>query len=95
MVIKACDESKRVVEDTFKKVVKTRPIETMVKFVMLYISITYGLLLGWSWFHPLVGFHSSLHQKIKFPYEGGVITIEAESKDGCSMVYSDMGLPGF
>ena len=46
MVIKACDESKRVVEDTFKKVVKTRPIETLVKFVMLYISITYGLLLG-------------------------------------------------
>ena len=46
MVIKAYDESKRTVEGTFKIVVKTGPVETVVEFVVLDIPITYGLLLG-------------------------------------------------
>ena len=46
MVIKAYDESKRAVEGTFKIVMKTGPIKTVVEFVVLDIPITYGLLLG-------------------------------------------------
>ena len=95
MVIKAYDESKRVVEGTFKTVVKTGPIETVVKFIVLDILITFGLLLGWLWFHPLGGVPSTLHQKIEFPYKGSVITIEAKFEDGYSVVYSDIGPPGF
>ena len=45
MVIKAYDESKRVMDGTFKKVMKTGPIETVVEFFLLDILIIYGLLL--------------------------------------------------
>ena len=37
IVIKAYSESKRVAEGTFKMIVKTGPIETMIEFVVLNI----------------------------------------------------------
>ena len=38
------------------------------------------VLLERPWFHPLGGVPSTLHQKIKFPYKGKVVTISAESE---------------
>ena len=38
---------------------------------------------------------STLHLKIKFSYDGKVVTIKAETEDGCSVVYSDIEPPGF
>ena len=47
---------------------------------MLDIPVTFAVLLGRPWFHPLGGVPSTLHQKIKFPYEGKIVTISAESE---------------
>ena len=46
MVIKAYDESQRAIKGTFKSVLKTGLIKTVIEFIMLDIPITYGLLLG-------------------------------------------------
>ena len=40
--------------------------------------MTFAVLLGRPWFHSLGGVPSTLHQKIKFPYEGGILTVNAE-----------------
>ncbi|XP_050229125.1 uncharacterized protein LOC126678268 [Mercurialis annua] len=79
LVIRAYDETKRGVEGTFKALVKTGPIEAWVELVVLDIPVTFSLLLGRPWFHELGGVPSTLHQKIKFPYKGGIATIEGES----------------
>ena len=50
-----------------------------MEFTMLDILPTFALLLGRPWFHPLGGVSSTLHQKIKFPLDGKVATIEVET----------------
>ena len=45
---------------------------------MIDIPVTFAILIGRPWFHPLGGVPSSLHQKIKFPYENKVVTISAK-----------------
>ena len=47
---------------------------------IINMSITFAILLGRSWFHPLGGVPSTVHQKIKFLYEGKVVTILAETE---------------
>ena len=78
MTIKAYDDSKRGVEGTFAAVVKVGSIEEEVEFTVLDIPATFALLLGRPWFHKLGGVPSTLHQVIKFPYEGEIVTIRAE-----------------
>ena len=46
LVIRAYDDSTRSVEGTFVAPVKTGPIEAVVEFTVLDISVTYALLLG-------------------------------------------------
>ena len=64
-------------EGTFQTLMKMGLIELMVEFIVLDIPITYALLLGRPWFHLLGGVPSTVYQKIKFPYEGEVVTIDA------------------
>ncbi|KAJ9181599.1 hypothetical protein P3X46_009714 [Hevea brasiliensis] len=53
LVIRAYDDSKRNVIGVFKTMVKVGPIETEVEFTVLDIPMTFSLLLGRIWFHPL------------------------------------------
>ena len=68
LVIRAYDDSKRVVEGTFTAKVKTGPIISEVEFTVLDIPMTFAVLLGRPWFHALGGVPSTVHQKIKFLY---------------------------
>ncbi|XP_050238216.1 uncharacterized protein LOC126687702 [Mercurialis annua] len=85
-IVRAYDESKRPVEGTFKTAVKVGPIESIVEFMVVDIPISYALLLGRPWFHALGGVPSTLHQKIKFPFNNEIITISAEEDGICSKV---------
>ncbi|XP_050222407.1 uncharacterized protein LOC126672500 [Mercurialis annua] len=89
LIIRGYDESRRQVEGTFKTIIKVRPIESVVEFMVVDIPISYALLLGRPWFHALGGIPSTLHQKIKFPFNDEVITISAEEDTVCSKV--DLG----
>ena len=78
VVIKAYDDTRRPFEGTFRALVNTRPIEAWINLHVIDIHVTFAILLGRSWFHPLGGVPSTLHQKIKFPHEDKIITISAE-----------------
>ena len=80
VVIKAYDDTKRLVIGTFRALVKTRPIEEWVNLHVINIPVTFAILLGRPWFHPLGGVPSTLHQKIRFPHERKVITISTETE---------------
>ena len=64
---------------TFKATVTTGEIQSVVEFIILDIPLTFTLLLGRPWFHPLRGVPSTLHYKIKFSLDWKVATIEAET----------------
>ena len=53
VVIKAYDDTKRPVAGTFKALVKTGPIEEWVNLHVIDIPVTFAILLGRPWFHPL------------------------------------------
>ena len=79
VVIKAYNDTRRPVEGTFRALVKTGPIESWVDLHVINIPVTFAILLGRPWFHPLGGVPSTLYQKIKFPHEDKVVTIFAET----------------
>ena len=80
VIIKAYDDTRRPVEGTFRALVKTGPIEAWVNLHVINIPVTFAILLGRPWFHPLGGVPSTLHQKIKFPHENKVVTISVETE---------------
>ena len=77
VVIKAYDDMRRPVERNFRALVKTGPIEAWVDLHVIDIPVTFAILLGRPWFHPLGGVPSTFHQKIKFSHEDKVVTIFA------------------
>ena len=66
VVIKAYDDTKRPIEGTFRTLVKTKPIEVWVNIHVIDIPVTFAVLFGRLWFHPLGGVPLTVHQKIKF-----------------------------
>jgi hypothetical protein len=46
-----------------------------VLFPVLEITTSYNLLLGRAWMHPLGIVPSTVHQKLKLPWKGGVLII--------------------
>src|SRR3954447_17645069 len=79
-LIRAYDNTKRSVEGTFQAKVKVGPVESMVTVTVLDIPATFAMLLGRPWFHPLGGVPSTLHRKIKFPFEDKIVTICAQEE---------------
>ena len=53
VVIKAYDDIKRLVEEIFRTLVKTGPIEVWVNIHVIDIPVTFIVLLRRPWFHPL------------------------------------------
>ena len=47
---------------------------------MIDIPVIFTTLLGRPVFHPLEGVLSTVHQKLKFPHKGKVVTIYAETE---------------
>lgn len=80
VIIKAYDDMRRPMEGTFRALVRTGPIEAWVDLHVIDILVTFAILLGRPWFYPLGGVPSTLHQKIKFPYEDRVVTISVETE---------------
>ncbi|KAJ9145620.1 hypothetical protein P3X46_027983 [Hevea brasiliensis] len=93
LVIKAYDYSKRNMIGVFKTIIKVGPVETEVEFTVLDISMTFSLLLGRIWFHPLGGVPSTLHQKIKILHQDGIITVNAERDGEVAMLQVDGLVP--
>ena len=61
VIIKAYDDTRRHVEGNFRALVKTGPIEAWVDLYMIDIPVTFAILLGRPWFHPLGSVPSTLY----------------------------------
>ena len=61
MIIRAYDNSKKPVVRTFKAVVTMGDIESVTKFIVLYIPPTFALLLGRPRYHLMGGIPSIVH----------------------------------
>lgn len=49
-----------------------------VEFQVLDVQFCFNLLLGRPWIHPTRAVPSSLHQKVKFPHEGAIATLQGD-----------------
>ena len=75
LTVRAYDESSRGVIGTFEAECQLGPVSSSVLFHVLEITTSYNLLLGRAWMHPLGIVPSMVHQKLKLPWKGGVLSI--------------------
>ena len=73
--VRPYNSTSRKVMGTFKAFCKIGPIKTIVEFHVMDITPNYNLLLGRSWLHPIGAIPSSLHQKMKIPWKGGIAVV--------------------
>ena len=72
LTVRAYDNTSRMVMGTFKVPCKIGPLETIVEFHIMDITSNYNLLLGRAWLHPIGAIPSTLYQKMKIPWKGGI-----------------------
>ena len=75
LTIRAYDNTSRKLIGTFMALCKIIPLETIMEFHMIDITLNYNLLLGRAWFHLIGAIPSSLHQKMKISWKGGIAVI--------------------
>ena len=75
LTVRAYDNTSRKVVGTFKAPCKIGPIETIVEFHVMDITPNYNLFLGRAWLYPTGAIPSSLHQKMKIPWKGGIVVV--------------------
>ena len=75
LTIRAYDNTSRKVMGTFMALCKIIPLETIMEFHVMDITLNYNLHLGRAWFHLIGAIPSSLHQKTKISWKGGIAMI--------------------
>ena len=75
--IRAYDSTWREVLGTLTLKLRIGPVVFSTLFQVLRIPTSFNLLLGRPWIHRASAIPSSLHQKVKFIYEGRVISIQS------------------
>ena len=80
LTIRAYDNTSWKVMGTFKAPCKIGPIKIVVEFHVMDITPNYNLLLGRAWLHPIGAIPSSLHQKMKIPWKGGIFVVLSDGK---------------
>jgi hypothetical protein len=65
---------------TFEAKCKLGLVSLPVLFHVLEITTSYNLLLGRVWMHPLGIVPSTVLQKLKLPWKGGVLTLVSDGE---------------
>ena len=78
MIIKAFYGTLREVQGKIKSAIGIGPLFFMVNFQVIKVDSPYNMLLGRPWLHAASVVASTLHQRLKFPFEGSLITIMVE-----------------
>ena len=69
------------------------PIQSTAEFQIRDIPASFNLLLGRSWIHPIGALPSTLHMKVKIPFEQKVVTIQGN--EGLATVATTSTTPAF
>ena len=75
LTIRAYDNTSRKVMGTFKAPCKIGSMETIVEFHVMDLTPNYNLFLGRAWLQSNGAIPSSLHQKIKISWKGGIAIV--------------------
>ena len=67
-----------VLEGKISLPVMTKGKEVMVNFIVVNAFSPYMAILGWPWIHAMGAVPSTLHIKVKFPIEDGVIVVRGD-----------------
>src|ERR1041384_5621103 len=78
-VVKAYDNTRREVLGVVTLEVLIGPVRKPTSFQVIDVATSFNLLLRRPWLHANKAIPSSLHQKLKFPYEGAVITVRGDA----------------
>lgn len=80
LIVKAFDGSKRSVFGEVDLPVKIDPQTFIVTFYVMDIHPAYFCLLGRPWIHGAGAVTSTLHQKLKYPASGKIVTVCGEEE---------------
>ena len=80
LTARAYDNTSRKVMGTFKASYKIGPLETIVEFHVMDITPNYNILFGRTWLYPIGAIISTLHQKMKIPWKGGIVVVLADGE---------------
>ena len=80
LIVRAYDNTSRKVMSTFKAPCKIELIETIMEFHVMDITLNYSLLLVRAWLHPNGSIPSSLYQKMKILWKGGIAIVLGEGE---------------
>ena len=58
--------------------VHTRPINLDIEFLVVDVPSLYTAIMGRRWLHKLKAVPSSLHQKLRFPTDFGIMEIKGD-----------------
>ena len=78
MIIRAFDGTLRKVQGEIELAIGIGPRSFMVNFQVIKVDSPYNMLLGKPWLHAVGAVASTLHRRLKFPFEDQLITIMAE-----------------
>ena len=62
------------------KEVMTEGKEVMMNFIVVNTFFPYMAILGWPWIHTMGVVLSTLHMKIKFPIEDGIVVFRVDQQ---------------
>ena len=92
IVVRAFDGSKRMVHGEVEIPIKIGTEVFKTTFYVMDIRPSYSCLLGRPWIHNAGAVTSSLHQMLKYPVKGKIITVHGgnlvmEKKENTEIVY--------
>ena len=80
LTIRTYENTSRKVMGTFKAPCNISALETIMEFHVMDITPNYNLLLRRAWLYPIGAIPSSLHQKMKIPWKGGIAMVIDDGK---------------
>ena len=80
IVVRAFDESKRMVHGEVDIPVKVGSQTFASTFYVMDIRPSYSCLLGRPWIHKAGAVTSTLHQMLKYPVKGKIVTVRGEEE---------------
>ena len=75
MIIRAFDGPLQEVQGEIELAIGVSPMSFMVNFQVIKVDSPNNILLGRPWLHATGAFASTLHRRLKFPYDDLMITI--------------------
>ena len=77
--VRAYDNTRREVMGSLTLKLTIGPITCDVEFQVLDVPASFNLLLGRAWIHPMGALPSTLHMKMKFPFDKQIVSIQGDN----------------